>query len=256
MKILATNDDGIYAPGLWAIAKELQKVVELIVVAPYEEQSGVGTSLSLRQDIKVNKVKPQLEGIEAYSVEGTPVDCVTLAIRLLDIGMTISGINRGPNVGNDVFVSGTVGAALQAYLHGIPSLAISVNGYENLHFEVAAKLAALLATKVKQNVLPRELLLNVNLPNLPQEEIEGIEITTLSKQGYSDAVQQIQDGQYRITRAAELSDEHRGSDAWTLRGNRISITPLLFGRDGSSSNSLNHSLQALAPLIYQELCNY
>jgi 5'-nucleotidase len=167
--------------------------------------------------------------------------------------MVVSGINRGPNIGHDILISGTVGAALQGYLHGIPSLAISLNAYESLRFELAAKLTTLLVTKIQRGILPHEVLLNVNAPNLPRGKIEGIEITMLSKQSYSDIVQQVQAGYYRIMRATELSNEHPHSDLWALQRNKISITPLLFDFHRSSNDSLNHSLHELAPLLYQGL---
>jgi 5'-nucleotidase len=254
MRILVTNDDGIEAPGLWAVAKELQKVGQVTVVAPQWEQSGVGSSVNLRQAVKVSKVKLQLKDVEAYSVEGTPADCVIIAINSLfpgEINVVVSGINRGPNIGHDIFVSGTVGAALQGYLHGIPSLAISLNAYEDLHFELAAKLATLLVAELQQGILPHELLLNVNLPNLPPGEIGGIEITTLSRRSYSDTVQQVEGGHYRIIRAMEVNSEHSGSDIWALQRNKISITPLSFDLGNSSTSSLNHRLQELASLFYQ-----
>ena len=256
MKVLVTNDDGIDAPGLWAVVKELQEVGQVAVVAPQQEQSGVGTSVSLRQPIKVSKVKSQLTGVETYSVEGTPVDCVIIAVNSLfpgEINLVISGSNRGPNIGNDIFISGTVGAALQGYLQGISSLAISVYAYESLHFEVAAKLAALLASKVKEGLLSREILLNVNLPNLPLEETTGIEITTLSKQSYTGIVQEVQAGHYQIMRATKLSNIDSHSDIEALQRSRISITPLSFNLDNSPNNSLDHSLRRLVPLLYQGL---
>jgi 5'-nucleotidase len=256
VKILVTNDDGIDAPGLWVMAGELQRIGQVAVVAPHKEQSGVGSSISLRQAIEVKKIEPKLEGIEAYSVEGTPADSVIIAIKSLfpgEISLVVSGINRGPNIGRDVFVSGTVAAAVQGYLHDISSLAISVNGYENLNFEAAARLAALLAEKVKEGILPSGVLLNVNLPNLPLEKVGGMEITELSKQSYSDAVQQVEQGCYRIMRATELGDEHPGSDIWALQRNKISITPLL---DSPTVNFIQHCLQDLAPAIYSELRNY
>lgn len=256
MRVLVTNDDGIESPGLWMAVKELQKVGQVTVVAPQQEQSGVGSSVSLRQAIRVSEAKLQLKDVEAYSVEGTPADCVIIALRHLfpgEIDLVVSGINRGPNIGHDVFISGTVGAALQGYLHDIPSLAISLNAYEDLHFGLAAKLTALLVTKLQRGNLPREVLLNVNLPNLPSGEIEGIEITTLSKRSYSDVVQQVHDKHYRITRAAGLSDNDLGSDIWALQRNRVSITPLSFDLNNLAISFLNNDLQELVSLLYQEL---
>ena len=258
MRILVTNDDSIDAPGLWAVVKELQKVGEVKVVAPQWEQSGGGASITLRQPIKVNKVESWLRGVEAHSVEGTPSDCIIIGIKALfpaGVDMVVSGINRGPNIGHDVFVSGTVGAALQGYLRGIPSLAISVNAYEGLDFEAAAKLTVLLAAKIKDETLPKEILLNVNLPNLPPEKILGIKVTKLSKQSYCDTVEKSQDSKeeyYRIKRnSKDIYYVNHGSDIWALQLNRISITPLL---NSSVGNSLQACLQQLAPLIYDELC--
>ncbi len=256
MKILVTNDDGIDAPGLWAAVRELQKVGDVKVIAPQWEQSGGGTSITLRQPIKVNKVESRLRRVEAYSTEGTPADCVIIGIRSLfpeGIDLVISGVNRGPNLGYDVFVSGTVGAALQGYLRGIPSLAISVNAYEGLDFEAATKLAALLAAKIKDETLPREILLNVNLPNLPPEKILGIEVTELSKQSYCDTVEKDQNSKeeyYRIKRNnKDMYYANHGIDIWALQLNRISITPLL---NSFADNSLHESLQRLAPVIFDE----
>lgn len=259
MEILLTNDDGIEAPGIWAAAKALEKVGRVTILAPREEQSGVGSGITLRHPIEVAKVNSELRGVDAYSAEGTPADCVIIAVRFLfphKVDFVISGINRGPNMGHDIFVSGTVGAAMQGCLHGIPSLAVSVNGYEDLGFEAAAKITALLAEKAGEGRLPSGMLLNVNLPNLPLEEIAGIEITKLSKQGYSDTVQQVQKARYRITRATESGNEQHGSDIWALRRNRISITPLSFDLDNSCDNPLRYDLQRLAPILYQGLCTY
>ena len=262
MKILATNDDGIEAPGLWAVVKELQRVAEVAVIAPKQEQSGRGASITLSQPIKVNKVAPKLDGIEAYSAEGTPADCVIVGTRSLfsdDIDLVVSGINRGPNIGHDIFVSGTVGAALQGYLCGISSLAISVNAYEDLNFEAAAKLATLLTARIKNGDLPKEILLNVNLPNLPREKIMGIEITELSKQSYCDAVEKDDNCEeicYRIRRNNKDKDtDHAspGTDIWALQSGRASIT-LLF--NSSVTNTLKACLQSLIPEIFSELRNF
>jgi len=260
MRILVTNDDGIDASGLWVAVKELQKVGEVKVVAPQWEQSGGGASITLRQPIKVNKVESRLRGVEAYSTEGTPSDCVIIGIKSLfpeGVDILVSGINRGANIGHDVFVSGTVGAALQGYLRGIPSLAISVNAYENLDFEAAAKLTALLVAKIKGETLLKEILLNVNLPNLPPEKILGIEVTELSKQSYCDTVEKSQNSKenyYRIKRnSKDTYHANHGSDIWALQLNRISITPLL---NSSTDNSLHACLQGLSPPHLDELCCY
>ncbi|MCD6599694.1 MAG: 5'/3'-nucleotidase SurE [Dehalococcoidia bacterium] len=261
MKILVTNDDGIDALGLQVLARSLQKAGQVIVIAPKQEQSGVGTSISLHQSIKINKLSHWGEGIEAYSVEGTPSDSVIIAIQSLfpeEINLVVSGINRGANMGHDVFVSGTVGAALQGYLHGISSIAISMNAYSNLNFDAAAKLASLLAIKIRDGVLCQEILLNINLPDLPPGDIAGIEITRLSKQNYCDRVEKDTDNvdaHYHIMRNNKSPSPHDDpkADFYALQQNKISITSL---PDSSVNNSIQHSLKQLTPIIYNEFRNY
>ena len=256
MKILVSNDDGIKAEGLWALVKELRKVGQVVVVAPHQEQSGVGTAISLKRAIRVNRVESGLAGVEAYSVEGTPADSVIIGLRSLfagEIDLVVSGINRGSNMGHDVVVSGTLGAAIQGYLHDVPSMAVSLNGYdEELHFEPSARVAALLATLIRDGMLSEHLLLNVNLPNLPLHELEGIEITNQSQQSYCDAVEHDENDKecYHIRRIPDLGTGLQGHDLWALQRNRISITPLL---DGSSPSSLQYRLQELAPSLLHKL---
>ena len=187
MKILVTNDDGFYARGLWLLARELSKVGDVVIVAPDREQSAVGSSMTLHHPLRVRKVRSPLEGVPRYSVEGTPSDCVILALgRLLTdkVDLVFSGINEGANLGDDVLLSGTVGAALQGYFKGIPSVAISVGAIKDVHFDVAAKLAGILAQQMGD--IPREVLLNVNLPNLPFEKIKGIEVTKLGRRSFEE----------------------------------------------------------------------
>ena len=256
MKILVCNDDGIEADGLWALVEELKQVGQVIVMAPHQEQSGVGTAISLKRAIRVNRVKSRLAGVEAYSVEGTPADSVIIALRSLfsgEIDLVVSGINRGSNMGHDVVVSGTLGAAIQGYLHDIPSMAVSLNGYDGeLHFEPSARVAALLATLIRDGKLSEHLLLNINLPNLPLSELEGIEITSQSQQSYCDAVEHDEnnEGCYHIKRLPDLGTGLQGNDLWALQQNRISITPLL---DGSAANLLQDRLRELAPSLRHEL---
>jgi len=148
MKILVTNDDGIFASGLWTLVRELKSIAQVVVVAPDREQSATGTAVTLRQPLRVQRVAPMVTDIEAFSVEGTPCDSVILALGKLmknSADLVISGINQGPNLGDDILISGTVGAALQGYLRGLPALAISVAGAEKAYLDNAAKLATLLA---------------------------------------------------------------------------------------------------------------
>jgi len=255
MRILVTNDDGIKAPGLWQMVKELQAVGQVVVAAPQQERSGAGTSISLRKPIEVRRIEPELEGVEAYSVDGHAGRLRYRRAQVAvpgEIDLVVSGINRGSNMGHDVFVSGTVGAALQGYLHGIPSLAVSMYAYEGLNFAVGARLAALLAARVRDGALPREVLLNVNVPNLELGEIAGVEITRLSRENYCDRVERDDgsgDDYYQILRNNEFVGSV-GSDVWALRRNLISITAL---PDGRVSGSLNRRLRDIAPDLYREL---
>ena len=256
MKILVTNDDGIAAPGLWLMVKELQRAGEVTVVAPHQERSGAGTSITLNRPIRVTRAEPQVDGVAAYAVEGTPSDGVIIAVKSLFPGkmdLVVSGINRGPNVGHDVFVSGTVGAALQGYLHGITCMAVSVNAYEALNFAVGARLAGLLAARIRDEVLPRGIMLNVNVPNLDISEVGGVDITTLSRENYCDVVERDESSEdecYRIKRSRDSFQSNADSDTQALYLNRISITAL---SDGPASASAQNRLKALAPALYGEL---
>ena len=197
MKILITNDDGIFAPGLWRLVRELKEVAEVTAVAPDREQSGSGTGVTLRQPLRVQKVKPLVPEVETHSVEGTPSDSVLLAIgKLLKDGvdLVVSGINSGPNLGDDVLISGTVGAALMGYLHGLPALAISIASLDSQHLDNAARLAAQLARRIDNRYLDGNILLNINLPALPLEEIKGIMITKLASKSHIDTVEEGHDG--------------------------------------------------------------
>jgi len=228
MKILVTNDDGIYAPGLWALTAELKKVSEVVVFAPDREQSATGTAVTLHQPLRLTEMRPLIAGVRAYGVEGTPADGVILALGMLEeIGIVFSGINQGTNLGDDVLISGTIGAALQGYLHSLPSIALSVAAGEDIHFEVAARLGSLLASKIIAS--SGSMLLNINLPNLPLDNIKGVEITRLAKRGYNDRLKEGHDGKrkyYWIVRGEPQWIIEEGTDIWAVEGGKISITPL------------------------------
>jgi len=241
MRILVTNDDGILADGLWTLVAELKKIGPVVVVAPAEERSAIGTAVSLRQPLRVQSVTPLVPEVEAYSIDGTPADSVILALSKLatnGIDLVVSGINSGPNLGDDVFISGTVGAALQGYLHGLPALVISMDAVNSPYLEVAARLAALLAKKIDNNALPRDIFLNVNVPDLPLEEIREVRVTRLANQshGNSVAVRQENAGEqpnYHLVRQRLTNDTNTNTDVAAIEQGNISITPLhthLFNR--------------------------
>lgn len=254
MRILLVNDDGVYAKGLWALARALKDKAQLTVVAPDREQSGMGTAITLHLPVRLIAVPPVVDGIDCYAVEGTPADSVILALRhvLKDgVDLLISGINNGPNLGNDVYVSGTVGAAFQGYFYRVPVVALSIATVEDVHFDVAAKLAALLVDRVIHGSLPSPFFLNINVPNQPLEKITGVEITRLGQRSYADDVQEGHDGRrkyYWIVRGRPEWDLQPGTDIWAVRQQKVSITPL-----GPPSETLFPQLEELAPSLFHAL---
>ena len=231
LNILVTNDDGVFADGLWALVQELQETGTVTVVAPDRDQSGVGTSVTFRHPLRLNKVKSLIKGVHAFSVDGTPADSVILALKHAlneKVDVIVSGINEGPNLGNDFFISGTVGGALQGFFYDIPAIAISVGSFENARYDVAAKLAAKLTKAFGEERLPTKVLLNVNVPNLPQEQINGLEITRLGDRRYDDGIETGHDGKrhyYWIKRGVAEWVVEPGSDIWALEQDKVSITP-------------------------------
>ena len=179
--ILLTNDDGIYAPGLWALYEELTSLGEVAVVAPESEQSAVGHAISLANPLRVKKVTLD-GGVEGWAVSGTPADCVKIAIAELlaePPELVVSGINLGPNVGINVLYSGTVSAATEASILGVRGVAFSLDSYDkNADFTTAARLARELLEQVWDwTAWNNGVCLNVNLPNLPEAEVKGVKVT-------------------------------------------------------------------------------
>ena len=255
MKILATNDDGILTPGLWALVKELKSIAQVVVVAPDREQSATGTAVTLRQPLRVQKVAPVLPDVEAYSVEGTPCDSVILALGKLvknGVDLVISGINQGLNLGDDILISGTVGAALQGHLRGLPALAISIAA-NNHGWGNAARLARLLAEKIEANNLPHDILLNINLPDLPLAEIKGIEVTIPAHKTHIDTVEEGHDGKreyYWLIRQKLGSNTSETADVRALERGNISITAL---HNTLFQKPLSGITDSLCSELFQEL---
>ena len=187
-RVLLTNDDGVGAKGLEALRASISNLgVDVIVVAPDQDQSATSHSLTLSKPLRVHEISENI-----HSVQGTPTDCVMLAVRhLLDRrpDLIISGINHGPNLGDDVSYSGTVAAAIEGTMLGILSMAVSLADWKPLDFTVAAEVAAGIARMVLENGLPEDTYMNVNVPDLPKEDIDGVEITRLGKRIYRDAVE-------------------------------------------------------------------
>ena len=235
MNILVTNDDGIDSPGLWTLAEAMSRVGETLVVAPDKEQSGVGTSVSLHSGISIVEVPSTIRGVRAYATGGTPSDCVIIGLRRLAegrIGLVISGINPGANVGNDIPYSGTVMATLQGYFRKIPSIAMSLvlqSREEEPRFDVAARVAESLAQRVKSGKMPTEAIINVNVPNIPLEEIKGMVTTRTASSGWGRLADVEGSGSVGYRREVSQPDDpgiEEGTDIWAVQRGMISITPL------------------------------
>lgn len=229
MKILVTNDDGIHAIGITALADALTDLGTVAVVAPDRERSAIGHALTLHHPLRAVKLGPNL-----FSVDGTPTDCVNLGIHsLLDFkpDLVISGINRGGNLGDDVTYSGTVSAAMEATLMGIPAFSVSlVTGGEGENYRTAASFAAKLAGIVYAEGLPNDTFLNVNIPDIPAEKLLPPLITSQGKRRYEgmiiDKVDPRGRNYYWIGSVDLNFIDIEGSDYAAVSRGHISITPL------------------------------
>lgn len=230
MIILVSNDDGIHSEGLKALAAAMQRVGEVYVMAPDRERSAAGHALTLHFPLRVDEVAPGW-----FSVDGTPTDCVNLGIngRMLlprrpDI--VVSGINKGANLADDITYSGTVAAAIEGTLLGLPSIAVSLAGRTNHHFEPIANFAARLVEKVAQHGMPKDTLLNVNAPNVPGDMIKGVKVTRMGKRQYGDSIVEKTDPRgrkyYWIGGDELRHHEVEGSDIAAILAGFISVTPL------------------------------
>ena len=233
-KILITNDDGVLALGIIALARALRDIAEVTVVAPESQQSAVGHSITLHKPLRCVELDNfPVDGVSAYSTNGTPTDSVLLGIHAV-IGekpdLVISGINGGPNLGADVTYSGTVAGALEGVVAGIPSISCSMGAFENLDYNNCAEFVRILAMIIFEESLPDGVLLNVNYPNIPTEEIKGIKITRLGQRWYDDVVHERVDPRgrkyYWITGKKVLYGRQEGTDSHEVSNGYISITPL------------------------------
>ncbi|MDX9986559.1 MAG: 5'/3'-nucleotidase SurE [Dehalococcoidales bacterium] len=248
MKILVTNDDGIFADTLWILADTLNTKHSVSVAAPDREQSATGTMVTLRLPLRVRQHNCFTQGIDVYSIEGSPSDSVILAIGKLvqDVDVVVSGINLGLNLGDDVLISGTVGAAMQGYLRGLPAIAISVSPESKREtWHNAARLALMVADAIKAGSLGVNGFFNINFPDIPVSSIKGIRVTRLAHKTHIDTVEQGYDGRreyYWLVRQQLSQDVSSETDIWAVENGYISITPLhaeLFHRsNGELSDSL------------------
>lgn len=233
MRILLTNDDGIDAPGLQALYSAVADLGEVTVVAPDRQRSAVGHAVTLHKPLRLRECR-MADGAVAWSSSGTPSDCIALGYDVLmadRADLVISGINDGANLGWDVTYSGTVMAAMEAVMLGVPAIAMSVaargapNGYE-----AAARFARRLALSAFEHGMPQGVLLNVNVPGCPQGDIQGVCVTTQGRREYIDRVDTRTDprGHAYYWLAGVVKDEHpaTGSDVAAVAANFVSVTPL------------------------------
>lgn len=246
MKLLISNDDGISADGIRTLANTLAAAGhEVTIVCPDRERSATGHGLTLHDPIRAERADRLFyPGVKAWACSGTPADCVKLAFGALLDGppdMVLSGINHGSNLGTDILYSGTVSAAMEGVIEGIPSLAISLTSYTLREFQPAANFAKRLLDQLSKNPLPEAMLLNVNVPPVPEEKIAGVAITRQGIRRYFDTFQKRVDprGKTYYWLAGEAVEEveqpddpllpsHIETDVQAIRRNYITITPLQY----------------------------
>ena len=228
MRILISNDDGYFAPGLAILATHLSKIADVVVVAPERDRSGASNSLTLDRPLKLRRAANGF-----YYVNGTPTDCVHLAVTgMLDHqpDMVVSGINAGANMGDDTIYSGTVAAATEGYLLGIPAIALSLVGKELQHYETAARVAMELVQRFSRQTHRLPWLLNVNVPDVPHDELQGMVVTRLGKRHKAEPVIKALNPHgetvYWVGAAGKAQDAGEGTDFHALASQQVSITPL------------------------------
>ena len=228
MRILLSNDDGYFAPGLAALAEALHGLGEVVVVAPEQNRSGASNSLTLDRPLHLKKTANGF-----YFVNGTPTDCVHLAVtgmldKLPDI--IVSGINNGANMGDDTIYSGTVAAATEGYLLGIPSIAISLTSFEGNNFGTAGLVARELVERFIRDPIREPVLLNVNVPDIPYAELNGMEVTRLGRRHKAEPVVKMTSPRnetvYWVGAAGAAADAGPGTDFNAAERGVVSITPL------------------------------
>lgn len=236
MHILVTNDDGVYAPGLLALALALQPLGQISILAPDRNWSASGHVKTLERPLRVKEVH-LAEGVRAFSSDGAPSDCIALGILGVlnaPIDMVVSGINPGGNFGHDMTYSGTVTAAMEGAISGLPALAFSLdlreNGAAEPHFTDAARIAADIVRTVQENPLPKDVFLNVNIPDLPRSAIAGLTVTRLGLRVYRDELVRRADPRgrpyYWIGGEAPTGVPEEGTDIGALNRDWVSITPI------------------------------
>ncbi len=228
LRIIISNDDGVYAPGINALAKELDEIADIRVVAPDRNRSGASHSLTLSHPLRVSELDNGFR-----SVEGTPSDCVHLALTgLFDepFDIVVSGINEGANLGDDVLYSGTVAAAMEGRFLGYPAIAISLVGEHSKNYETAAIIARHMVEYLQEAPLPPATILNVNVPDVHYKDIKGFAVTKLGTRHLAEPVIKRDDPRgkpiYWIGPVGKIDDAGQTTDFHAIANNKVSITPL------------------------------
>ena len=233
VRILVTNDDGILADGIRILAQDLVQLGEVRVVAPDRERSATGHAITVLRPLRIENVEFPDSRIRAWAVDGTPSDCVKLAIEdLLEWkpDVVVSGVNRGPNLGTDVLYSGTVSAAIEGAIYGIPSVAMSVAAFDKCNYSMASEFGANVVSMVAKMRLPPKTLLNVNVPSVEKRDLAGVAITRLGARVWKDVFDKRIDPRgrtyYWMAGSVEEHDDDLDIDSVAVRHNMISITPI------------------------------
>ena len=226
MRILVSNDDGYQAEGIKQLTLALSEIAEVIIVAPNENKSAASSSLTIGKPLKPIQIEHNI-----YSIDATPSDCVHLALCgfIKDpIDLVVTGINLGANLGDDVIYSGTVAGAIEGRFLGLPSIAISLASWECKNFETAGIIAKRLVEKIEKAPLSHNTIINVNVPDVPIEEIKGIKSTRLGNRHRSESSIQDQNNPslYWIGENGQEADNGEGTDFYAITNNFVSITPL------------------------------
>ncbi len=228
MRILLSNDDGYFSPGIEILARTLSDLAEVTVVAPERDRSGASNSLTLDRPLRLRRAANGF-----YFVNGTPTDCVHLAVTgMLDHlpDMVISGINLGANMGDDTIYSGTVAAATEGHLLGVPSIAVSLTSHKAAHFETAAMVTRRLVERCMRDPLDLPVLLNINVPDVPPEMLKGMRVTRLGKRHKAEGVvRQVNprgETVYWVGAAGPAQDAGEGTDFHAVENGYASVTPL------------------------------
>jgi 5'-nucleotidase len=234
LKILISNDDGIDSPGIAALAKEMKKIGEVTVIAPRTEQSAVGHAITMKIPLRITEYFKNGDFF-GYAIDGTPADCLKIGIRNIlktrpDI--VLSGINNGSNTAINIIYSGTVSAAREAAIMDLPAIAISQTSHDATDFSYSAKVASYLTKIVLEKGLPNGTLLNVNVPNLPEEKIAGILLTQQGKSKWDDIYEERIDPYgkkyFWLTGSLMETDQNLVTDQFATKQNYVSITPIHF----------------------------